>query len=117
MLSAFAWTALLLGFVSLFVMQALWRGAVGSVTAWAAVVAALALSSFGIYIGRYVGFNSWDALVHPGRFAHVINARLDNPLQHPRLAGSLVVLTGFLTAAYAVFYALAGLRLPARRDS
>ena len=96
MLSAFAWTALLLGFVSLFVMQALWRGAVGSLPAWAAVVGALALASIGIYLGRYVGFNSWDALLHPVRVAHVLNAQGDNPLRHPRLTGSLVVLTGFL---------------------
>jgi uncharacterized membrane protein len=116
MLSAFAWTALLLGFVSLFVMQALWRNAVGSVAAWAAVVGALALASVGIYLGRYVGFNSWDALLHPVRVAHVLNAQGDNPLHHPRLTGSLVVLTCFLTAAYAVFYSLAGLRLATGRD-
>jgi uncharacterized membrane protein len=116
MLSAFAWTALLLGFVSLYVMQALWRRAAGPVAAWTGVVAVLALASVGVYMGRFIGFNSWDALLHPGRVAHVIDTQVDNPFRHPRLAGALVVLTGFLTAAYAVFYSLAGLRLPAGRE-
>jgi uncharacterized membrane protein len=111
MLSAFAWTALLLGFFSLYLIQEVWRRAVGRVVAWLGVVGALALGSFGVYIGRFIGFNSWDALLHPGRVAHVIDTQLENPFHHPRVAASLVVLTSFLTVAYAVFYTFAGLRL------
>jgi uncharacterized membrane protein len=116
MLSAFAWTALLLGFFSLYLMQDVWRRAAGSAAAWLGVVGVLALGSLGVYIGRFIGFNSWDALVHPGRVGHVIDTRLENPLHHPRIAGSLVVLTTFLTVAYAVFYSFAGLRLQLERD-
>jgi uncharacterized membrane protein len=116
MLSAFAWTALLLGFFSLYLMQTLWRHSAGSLVGWFGVVAALALGSLGVYVGRFIGFNSWDALLHPLRVAHVIDTRLDNPLHHPRLFGSLVVLTSFLTVAYAVFYCIAGLRLQSRRE-
>jgi hypothetical protein len=35
------------------------------------VVAALTLASFGVYVGRFLRFNSWDALVRPRRLAHV----------------------------------------------
>ena len=111
MLSAFAWTALLLGFFSLYLMQALSRRYAGALWSWAGVVAVLALGSLGVYIGRFIGFNSWDALLHPIRVAHVIDTQLENPIHHPRLVGSLVVLTSFLTVAYVVFYCLAGLRL------
>ena len=99
MLSAFAWTALLLGFFSLYLMQL------------------LVLRLFGVYIGRFIGFNSWDALLHPGRVAHVIDTRVESPVDHPRLAGSLVILTSFLTVAYAVFYGIAGLRLELEHES
>ncbi len=116
MLSAFAWTALLLGFFSLYLMQTLWRRSAGSPLSWFGVVAVLALGSLGVYIGRYIGFNSWDALLHPLRVVHVIDTRLENPLHHPRLFASLVVLTSFLTVAYAVFYCLAGLRLETNRE-
>ena len=87
MLSAFAWTALLLGFFSLYLMQLLVRRLVGAPVAWLGVVAVLALGSFGVYIGRFIGFNSWDALLHPGRVAHVIDTRVESPVDHPRLAG------------------------------
>ncbi len=110
MLSAFAWTALSLGFFSLYLMQSLLRRAGGPLASWLGVVAVLALGSLGVYIGRFIGFNSWDALLHPFRVAHVIDTQLENPLHHPRLFASLVVLTSFLTVAYAVFYCLAGLR-------
>jgi uncharacterized membrane protein len=116
MLSAFAWTALVLGFVSLYLMQMVGRRVVGAAWAWAGVVAALALASFGVYLGRFVRFNSWDALVRPGRVAQVISNQLENPFAHPRLVATLVVLTCFLTVAYAVLYSFAGLRLELERD-
>jgi uncharacterized membrane protein len=115
MLSAFAWTALLLGFVSLYLMQAVWRRAAGTLAGWVGVVAVLALGSLGVYIGRFVGLNSWDALLHPNRVADVIKSQLRDPLHRPRLAESLVVLTSFLTVAYAVFSSSAGLRLQVER--
>jgi uncharacterized membrane protein len=117
MLSAFAWTGLLLGFASLYLMQMVWRRAVGPGWSWLGVVAALALASFGVYLGRFVRFNSWDALVRPGRVADVIRTQLENPFQHPRLVAALIVLTGFLTVAYVVLYSFAGLRLELEHDS
>jgi uncharacterized membrane protein len=116
MLSAFAWTALVLGFVSLYLMQMVGRRVVGAAWAWAGVIGALALASFGVYLGRFVRFNSWDALVRPGRVAQVISNQLENPFAHPRLVATLVVLTCFLTVAYAVLYSFAGLRLELERD-
>ena len=76
----------------------------------------LALASFGVYLGRFVRFNSWDALLRPGRVAQVIRNQLENPFEHPRLVATLVVLTAFLTVAYAVLYSFAGLRLELERD-
>src|SRR3954447_717259 len=47
MLASFAWTGLLLGFASLYLMQTIWRRAAGPVVAWLGVLAALGLASFG----------------------------------------------------------------------
>lgn len=116
MLSAFAWTALLLAFVSLYLVQTIVRRVAGLAWSWVVVVAALALASFGVYLGRFMRFNSWDALLRPRRVADVIRGELDNPLQHPRIAAALVVLTVFLLVGYAVLYALAGLRLELEHD-
>jgi uncharacterized membrane protein len=111
MLASFAWTALVLGFASLYLMQMIWQRAAGPAVAWLGVLAALALASFGVYLGRFLGFNSWDALTRPRRVLEVIRTDLENPLQHPRLLGSLLVLTASLTVAYAVLYSFAGARL------
>jgi uncharacterized membrane protein len=115
MIASFAWTGLVLGFASLYLMQMIWQRAVGPVVAWLGVLAALGLASFGVYLGRFLGFNSWDALVRPSGVVRVIRNDLENPLQHPRLFGSLLVLTASLTVAYAVLYSLAGVRMELER--
>ncbi len=116
MLAACAWIGLALGFASLYVMQTIWERAAGPVVSWLGVVGALALASFGVYLGRFLRFNSWDALVHPGRIAHVIATELENPFQHPRLVAALVVLTGALSVAYLVVYSAVGTRLELERE-
>jgi uncharacterized membrane protein len=107
---------LLLGFASLYLMQMVLRRVAGPVWSWVGVLGALALASFGVYLGRFVRFNSWDALLRPGRVAHVIANQLENPFDHPRLVATLVVLTGFLLVGYAVLYSFAGLRLELERE-
>ena len=115
MLAAFAWTGLALGFASLYVMQVIWERSAGAAVSWLGVVGALALASFGVYLGRFLRFNSWDALIRPGRIADVVRTELDNPFQHPRLLAALVVLTGALTLAYLVVYSAVGARLELER--
>jgi uncharacterized membrane protein len=111
MLASFAWTGLILGFASLYLMQMIWQRAAGPAVAWLGVLASLGLASFGVYLGRFLGFNSWDALVRPRGIAHVIRTDLENPFRHPRLFASLLVLTASLTVAYTILYSIAGARL------
>jgi uncharacterized membrane protein len=111
MISSCAWTALLIGLASLYLMQMVAQRALGTAWSWAGVVAALALASFGVYLGRFVRFNSWDALIRPRRVANVITHQLENPFQHPRMLAVLVLLTASLTVAYAILYVFAGLQL------
>jgi uncharacterized membrane protein len=115
MLSSFAWTALLLGFASLYLMQMVVRRVAGSAVAWLGVLAVLGLASVGVYIGRFIRFNSWDALLHPRHVAQVVHAQL--LVASPRMAGALLALTGFLAVGYAVIYTLAGLRLELEREA
>jgi len=116
MLSSFAWTALLLGFASLYLVQVVARRIVGLAWSWAGVAAALALASFGVYLGRFVRFNSWDALIRPARVLDVISNQVENPFQHPRMIAVLLALTAFLLVGYAVLYAFAGMRLELERE-
>jgi uncharacterized membrane protein len=109
MLSAFAWTGLLLGFASLYLVQLILRRAFGRPVAWLCVVGALGLASVGVYVGRFIRLNSWDALLHPVRVADVLQEQLtDVPT---RMAEALVALTGFLLVGYVAFYSFTDLEL------
>ena len=107
LLSAAAWTGLLLGLTSLFLMHAVARRVVGAVNAWVLVVAALALSSFGIYLGRVLRWNSWDVFVRPGALSSAIANGALHPLSHPQPVALTILLTSFLLVSYLVFYSLA----------
>jgi uncharacterized membrane protein len=65
MLLWFAWTGLLLGVVSMFLMQDIVRRQFGRIAGWLFVLAAGALGSLGIYIGRFLRWNSWDMIFNP----------------------------------------------------
>ncbi|HUQ21600.1 MAG TPA: DUF1361 domain-containing protein [Gaiellaceae bacterium] len=109
MLSAFAWTGLLLGFASLYLVQAILRRSFGVATSWLGVLGSLVLASLGVYIGRFVRLNSWDLLLHPLRVVEVVHARL--VAEPPELAQALVALTAFLGVGYLVVYSFANLGL------
>jgi uncharacterized membrane protein len=102
LLSAAAWTGLLLGLTSLFLMHAVARRLLGVVSAWALVVGVLTASSFGIYLGRVQRWNSWDVFVRP----EALLGQIANGFHAAPLALT-VLLTSFLLASYLVFYALA----------
>jgi uncharacterized membrane protein len=109
LLSAAAWAGLLLGLVSLFLMHEVWRRLFGVVQAWALVVGALGLSSFGIYLGRVQRWNSWDLFTRPGSLVGQIAQGLLDPLAHARPVALTVLFTSFLLASYLVFYSFARL--------
>lgn len=62
---AFAQTGLFLGYLSLYLMQEVIRAWLGRWAGWAFTLAMMILSAFGIYLGRFLRWNSWDALLDP----------------------------------------------------
>ena len=60
-----AWTASLVGFLSLYVMQTLVARRYGWVIGWGFALVVSGLVGVGIYIGRFLRWNSWDVLVNP----------------------------------------------------
>jgi uncharacterized membrane protein len=111
MLTSFAWTALMLGFTSLYLVHAIVVRRVRASVGWVAVVCVLGLSSFGIYLGRFAGFNSWDAVAHPRILLSGSRQELDSLLHEPRMLAALLALTAFLFVGYLVLYAFSALGL------
>ena len=79
MLIWFAFTGLLLGMVSLFLMQEIIRREFGRWAGWAFVALVTALSSAGVYMGRFLRWNSWDILRDPTGIALYSFERAQNP--------------------------------------
>jgi uncharacterized membrane protein len=111
MLSSFAWTALMLGFTSLYLIHAIITQRTGAAAGWVVAVCVLGLASFGVYLGRFARFNSWDVVTRPHHVLSVIRREIDSPLHDPKMVVALLVLTAFLVVGYLVVYAFAALRI------
>ncbi len=105
MLTAFAWSGLLLGFVSLYLMQSVFRSLFGWVAAWLLTMAAIGLASFGVFLGRFLRWNSWDVFVEPRALLADVWQRAADPLAHEHALAATVGFAGFLTLAYLGLYA------------
>jgi uncharacterized membrane protein len=111
LLTAFAWLGLLLGFVSLYLMHAVGERLFGAAASWAGVAAVLVLTGFGIYLGRFERWNSWDVLVDPASLGAQLWHGLLDPVSYPRPLGVTIALGSFLAFGYLVVYSV--LRLAA----
>jgi uncharacterized membrane protein len=107
LVAAAALCGLLLGFTSLYLMQGVVRGAIGTARAWAFALGTLALGSFGVYLGRFERWNSWDVFTRPGHLAQSLLPHIAHPQDHPRALAVMVLFTAFLAMSYLVFYAFA----------
>ncbi len=67
---------------------------------WLAVLIVSVLCAFGIYLGRYVRFNSWDIFSQPAVVSKEISKHLFYPLEHPRTWGMTLIYTLFLMVGY-----------------
>ena len=65
----FSWTGMLLGLISLYMMHEIVHRLFGRWTGWIFVLIVSSLSSAGIYIGRFMRWNSWDILGNPSELA------------------------------------------------
>lgn len=85
LLVAFAWTGVVLGLVSLFLMESLVQRRAGRAAGWLFSLAAIGMSGFGVYLGRFVRWNSWDVLTSPRAVLLDVWLRLRYPLLEPRV--------------------------------
>ena len=111
LVSAFAWTGVLLGFVSLYLMHAVARHRFGVRAGWAAAILTLALTGVGVYLGRFLQWNSWDVIRRPGQRLAEIAPGLDQVPVLAHAAGVTLLLTGLLVSTYLAFYTLVGLKV------
>ena len=98
-----ALTGLVLGFVSLYLMQSLVARRFGRLVGWIFTAVATGLCSFGIYLGRFLRFNSWDVVTQPAKVYHGIGLWTAGSRHNGVF---LVLFAAFLFLAYLMLYAL-----------
>jgi uncharacterized membrane protein len=98
-----AWTGLLLGLISLYLMHEIVRREFGRWVGWAFVLVVALASGAGIYIGRFIRWNSWDMLQDPyGTATTLLGQAVDPSL---RSIGFISLYTLFFAFIYVTLYA------------
>ncbi len=107
---SFAWVGLMFGFMSLWDIEKilehyLHTSRFRSLLRFPLVIplfssALLFISSFGIYLGRYLRWNSWDLIAKPFEVICDISDRFINPILHPRTWGVTILMGLFLNIVY-----------------
>lgn len=92
---SFAWTGLLFGFLSLMKIEKLYTNFFTKRQVEWLSSSILFLASFGVYLGRYLRWNSWDVINNPSSLLFDISDRVINPFEHPRTWG-VTILFGIL---------------------
>lgn len=85
-----------------YVQHILDRSVVGATWSWIIVVGYLVLANLGVYIGRRLRFNSWDALLHPGRVLARTGRYLSCERRIVEAAGYTLVFSAFTLCVYLV---------------
>jgi len=97
---SFAWNGILLGVLSIRMMEKMVQLNFPSVKEWQFVYPLMLLNAFGVYIGRYLRYNSWDVIADPFQLTEDIIYLLIHPLRH-RLDWSMILCYSvFMTLIY-----------------
>ena len=107
---SFAWVGLMFGFMSLwdiekilkrYLVKSRLKGLLSyrlSIPLFSSLL--LFIGSFGIYLGRYLRWNSWDIIAEPFALIYDIGDRFINPFEHPRTWGVTLFMGLFLNLVY-----------------
>ncbi len=107
MVFAFALTGVCLAFLSLWLVHRLVARRFGRGTGWAFVAAVAGLAGFGVYLGRYPRWNSWDVVARPGELLADVAAHVRDP--EPRALGVTLMMAALFGVAYLMLFSLTSL--------
>jgi uncharacterized membrane protein len=111
MLASFAASGWLLGLLALEVWKRLLEEWLGRVAAWGGVLAVSVLCGYGIYLGRFERWNSWNVVNRPGSLLEAVFGHVSEPLTHRGLVVTTGVFAGLVLLSYLAFECL----VPRRR--
>ena len=93
-------TGLMMAFISLYQIETFIRRAITAKHADKIIIASIFLGSFGVYLGRFLRWNSWDILANPFSLLFEVTGRFTNPVVHYRTWMITVLLTCLFSLLY-----------------
>ncbi len=84
LITSLVFSGFILGFTSLFIVHRQLYRRLGARTSGWAITGVLLLSSFAIYLGRDLRWNTWDVLKNPSGVILNVSDRVLDPFGHPR---------------------------------
>lgn len=106
LLTSFAWAGCFLAVTSLGMMHRIVRDYTNRPIGWLFVLGTVGLSGLGIYMGRFLRWNSWDVLIYPHDVLTDIGHRLIHPLSHLQTYGVTLMFAAFIFVCYGMFVAI-----------
>lgn len=97
---SFAWNGIIAGVLSLRRIEQIAALLKGKKYSIALVFGVMWLSAFGIYIGRFLRFNSWDVVADPFSLATEIISMVFNPFANSFAWGMTICYSVFMTLLY-----------------
>lgn len=100
---SFAVNGYLLFFISINDVHTIIKKRTSNIKTWILTISVFFLCGFGIYLGRFLRWNSWDIVQKPvALFIDIIN-RIANPIQHPKTWGVTLGFGIFFTISFIIF--------------
>lgn len=94
---SFAWNGLVLGILSVRQIENLLRKYFSLSSSLFFIYPVMFLNAFGVYIGRYMRFNSWDILTNPFHLFKDISDLAMHPIQYRYAWGMIICFSIFFT--------------------
>ena len=105
---SFAWNGLLLGLLSVRKVETILQTVRGRSFSLLIVFAVMWLNAFGVYIGRYMRFNTWDVLAKPFTLFGELLDIMIHPFRYKMEWGMICIYAVFMTVLYITIKKMAG---------
>lgn len=103
LISSCAVNGFLLFFISINDMHQIIKNKLSNFKAWLLIITIIFMSSFGVYLGRFLRWNSWDILQKPQSLFYDILIRFKNPSDHPQTWGVTIGFGIFFMISFMIF--------------
>jgi uncharacterized membrane protein len=103
LLAITAWSGIFLAIVSLHTVQGIIKSYTGLLISWGFALVVIGLSGYGVYLGRFLRWNSWDVLSNPVGIISDSLGPVFNPLTNADKIGFMIMYTSLFLVTYLTY--------------